>query len=227
MALLIIDHLFPDGKVAATYFATAFFISEKFLLTAGHNLSSSSNVKVKVRITLPGTPYYQQTSIGSPNAVPTIDCRVVNTLYKNADVPSHHDIAILDAGTYNASSYIELSSDLPILPSKVNVIGYPGIASQIWLRSHEGIGDIESNRRTTEEMFPAQRMTISSGPVTAVGKTISYRLSTVHGMSGGCVLYNGYAVGILGRLIECLLHLRSSHRAELGGIEWAENIEAG
>jgi V8-like Glu-specific endopeptidase len=194
MALMIIDHTAADGRVT-THHGTAFFISEKLLLTAGHNIFASPNVKVKLRITIPGTPYFQESGVGSRNSGPTIDCKLVGTLYKNQNVPWHHDIAILDAGTYNASSYVRLSSELTSLPAKVNVIGFPGNVSWGWLRCHEGLADVPVNRRATDDMFPANRMTITSGQVESLGQTISYKLSTTPGMSGGCVLYNGYAIG--------------------------------
>jgi hypothetical protein len=192
MALVIAEHISADGRVE-TYFGTAFFISEKLLLTAGHNVYGSPNLK----ITGPGIPHIKYATVGSRRiTAPTIDCKVVATLYKNQDGPSHHDIAILHAGTYNANSYLKLSSHLPPLPSKVNVIGYPGTAAHNWLLCHEGIADIDISRKATDEMFPAHRITITSGPVATAGKTISYKLSTIRGMSGGCVLYNGNVVGI-------------------------------
>jgi hypothetical protein len=197
MALLIIEHISPaDNKVVNQYLGTAFFISPKLLLTAGHNVYGPSNVRINVRITIAGTPYINYAAT-QRHTVPTIDCKVVHTLYKNPDGPSHYDIAILDAGTYdNGSSYLKLSTELPAVSSKVNVLGYPGQAKQEWLLAHEGITDVEISRRAADEMFPPQRITITSGPVNTVGSTISYKLSTISGMSGGCVLHDGKAIGI-------------------------------
>lgn len=186
----------PNGQ-PARHFGTAFFISKKLLLTAGHNTLGPNGVLSHVRITYPGTPYidYQGLSPTKPT-IPTIDCKVVGTLYtgKNAD-PFSNDIAILDAGSHNAVFHLDLSANLPPPSSIVNVIGYPGVATQQWLGSHEGIGDVNASRTAAEILFPAQRLTITSGTVEKVGTTISYNLSTMPGMSGGCVLYNGTAVG--------------------------------
>ena len=182
----------PNGQ-PARQFGTAFFISKKLLLTAGHNTHGLSHV----RITYPGTSHVDYQGLNPTKAtIATIDCKVVGTLYtgKNAD-PSSHDIAILDAGSHNAVFHLDLSANLPPPSSNVNVIGYPGVATQQWLGSHEGIGDVDAGRTAAEILFPAQRLTITSGSVEKAGTTISYNLSTMPGMSGGCVLYNGTAVG--------------------------------
>lgn len=196
MALVIIEHISDDGRIT-TWYGTAFFISPKLLLTAGHILSGPPNVKTNIRITSPGTPYFNVAALRSGrNTVLMIDCKVVATLYKRPNGPSHEDIAILDAGTISAPSYLRLSLTLPSLLSKVNVLGYPGPAAQNWLLSHQGIDDAAAGRRATEELFPPQRITITSGPIETIGPTISYKLSTVPGMSGGCVLHEGKVVGI-------------------------------
>jgi V8-like Glu-specific endopeptidase len=196
VALLIIEHIsVADNKVVDHYLGTAFFISRKLLLTAGHNVHGPPNVKVKVRITIAGTPYINYAAV-QRNDVLTFDCKVVHTLYKNPDGPSHYDIAILDARGVNAISYLKLSTELPVVSSKVNVLGYPGQVKQEWLLCHESIKDVQISRGTADEMFPTQRMTITSGPVETVGPTISYKLSTIPGMSGGCVLHDGQAIGI-------------------------------
>jgi hypothetical protein len=197
MALLIIEHIsVADNKVVNQYLGTAFFISPKLLLTAGHNVYGPSNVRINIRIAIAGTPYINYTA-AQRHTVPTIDCKLVHTLYKNPDGPSHYDIAILDAGTYdNGSSYLKLSTELPAVSSKVNVLGYPGVAKPEWLGCHEGINDAEISRQAANEMFPPQRINVTNGPVMTVGPTITYKLSTISGMSGGCVLLDGKAIGI-------------------------------
>lgn len=37
-----------------------------------------------------------------------------------------NDIAVLDAGSYNAGDYLQISQNLPTMGTKVNIIGYPG-----------------------------------------------------------------------------------------------------
>jgi hypothetical protein len=165
------------------------------LLTAGHNTLGPNGVLSHVQITYPGTPYIEYQ--GQTKAtIPTIDCKVVGTLYtgKNAD-RFGTDIAILDAGSHNAVFHLDLSANLPPPSSNVNVIGYPGFAKPNWLASHEGIGDVNASRTAAEILFPPQRLTFTSGTVEKTGTTISYNLSTMPGMSGGCVLYKGAAVG--------------------------------
>jgi V8-like Glu-specific endopeptidase len=196
MAFMIIEHTSADGNVVEQYLGSAFFISPTLLLTAGHNILGPPNVKVNVRIGRPGAPYINYAA-ALHRKIPTIVCKIVASLYKSQRSPSHHDIAILDAGTYdNGSSYLNLSPASPTPSSKVNVVGYPGSAKQEWLMCHDGITDAENGRRKTADMFPAQRMTITSGPVNTVSSTISYKLSTIPGMSGGCVLHEGKVIGI-------------------------------
>lgn len=212
MALVIIEHTSADGKVVAQYLGSAFFISPTLLLTAGHNIREPPNVKVSVRIGKPGTAYINYAA-ALHRLIPTIVCKIVASLYKYPHSPSHEDIAILDTGTYeNGSSYLKLSPVLPSLSSKVNVVGYPGSVKQEWLMCHDGINDAEDGRRKTADMFPAQRMTITSGPVNQVTSTISYKLSTIPGMSGGCVLHDGKVIGI-SRISVLLIDKRCSYWA--------------
>lgn len=150
-----------------------------------------------VRITYPGLPYINLATLQGRPKIPTIDCEVVGSLYKRDHGPMSHDIALLHAGSYNAADFLKISPDLPVKGDKVNVIGYPGVVTQKWLLIHEGlVQNVESSRRATDTMFPAQRMTITSGFVESVGTMISYKLSTIPGMSGAPVLHNDDAVGI-------------------------------
>src|SRR5579859_4269709 len=54
---VIIDHPSKGTKTGSRYYGTAFFISPKLLLTAGHNIVSSDGPLEHVRITYPGLPY--------------------------------------------------------------------------------------------------------------------------------------------------------------------------
>jgi hypothetical protein len=210
----------PTGQ-PVRHFGTAYFISKKLLLTAGHNTLGPHGVLSQVRVTYPGTPYIDYQGLNPmKTTIPTIDCKVVGTLYtgKNGD-PFSIDIAILDAGSHNAAFHLDLSANAPPPTSNVNVIGYPGVATQQWLGSHEGIADVNASRTAAEILFPPQRLTITSGIVEKTGTTISYNLSTMPGMSGGCVLYNGTAVGRDPNRHYCL-QIRGSCRTRNRNSEW-------
>ena len=189
---VIIDH--PSGS---RYYGTAFFISPKLLLTAGHNIVGSRGPLDHVRITYPGLPYINVTTLQGQPRISTIDCKVLGTLYsRDHHGPMSKDIAVLDAGSHNACEYLKISQHLPTPGAKVNIIGYPGEVTEKWLMIHEGLQDASAARRATDTMFPAHRLTITSGSVESVGSMISYRVSTIPGLSGAPVLYNGAVIGI-------------------------------
>ena len=108
----------------------------------------------------------------------------------------NHDIAVLDAGSYNAGDYLQISQNLPTIGAKVNIMGHSGEVTEKWLVIHEGLQDAATARRATDKMFPAHRLTITSGSVESAGSMISYRLSTFPGLSGAPVLHNGAVIGI-------------------------------
>lgn len=193
---VIIDHPLKSNKAGSRYYGTAFFISPKLLLTAGHNIVGSHGPLEQVRITYPGLPYINLKTLQGRPTISTIDCKVVGTLYTREHGPMNNDLAVLDAGSHNAADFLQISQNLPMIGAKVNIIGYPGAATQKWLLIHEGLQDIEISRQATNKMFPAQRLTITSGSVESGGSMISYRLSTIPGMSGAPVIYNGVAIGI-------------------------------
>ena len=154
----------------------------------GHNTLGSHDPLKKIRITPPGLPYIQFSTIsGHPNHS-TINCQVVGTLYsvKNGDMTN--DIAVLHAGSYHAAHYIKLGLASDVTPGGIiNVIEYPG--QQEWLLLHEGLKDIEASRCVADIMFPARRWIVRSGPIVKSfprAATVKYKLFTVRGMT--CVI---------------------------------------
>jgi len=195
-AVMIVDvPSTTPGSWHRYYFGTAFFVSPKILLTAGHNTLGPQGPLKTVRITTPGLVHMSYNLLQSQRLT-TIECAVVGTLYTGKHSKSHlTDIAILHSGSYTAGDYLPVSSDPSNPGSEVNVIGYPGPAKEEWLAVHEGLQNVEASRLVTDQMFPPRRLTISSGTVEAVEGNISYRVSTMPGMSGAPVICNGSAIG--------------------------------
>ena len=192
---VIIDVPPTSTANSSRYFGTAFFISPKVLLTAGHNTLGPQGPLKSVRITTPGLVHINYTLLRSQRLA-TIECAIIGTLYTGKNLDSYlTDIAILHSGNYTAGDYLPVSSEPSNPGSEINVLGYPGPAKQEWLAIHEGLRDAEASRLVTDQMFPPQRLTITSGTVETLGGNIAYKVSTVPGMSGGPVLCNGSAIG--------------------------------
>ena len=129
----------------------------------------------------------------------TIDCTVVASLYEK-NGPSQTDIAILHSGSYNAPSYLPLSTDVPAMHALVNIVGYPGELKLEWIRTQVGIRNADESLKATAKLLPIRTLTVSSGTVQSNGVMMAYNVSTCPGMSGSCVLSSGKVVGNDGNL---------------------------
>jgi hypothetical protein len=191
-SLVLLEESHTDGTIRKFY-GTAFFVSENLLLTAGHNTLGVHGVSSQIRITTPGLDLVQPWQVNQ-RKVPTIICKIAGTIYRR-NGPSSNDIAILDSGTYRNSSYLSLSSAVPQIKSKVDVIGYPGYIKHEWIEAHVGVNDFDRGQKEAEKLLPKGRLTVTRGTLEHVGPTIPYKASTCPGMSGSCVLYKGAVVG--------------------------------
>jgi len=57
------------------------------------------------------------------------------------------------------------------------------------------LNDITTSLAQVAKLLPNRRLSVSRGAVEATGDVISYNLSTVPGMSGSCVVFQGKAIG--------------------------------
>ena len=195
VALLIVDF------EKSTNYGTAVFIDEKHLLTAGHCLydkNKRTDTCKRIRVVTPGLPYVDYGKL-QKRQILTIDCTVVTNLFKGISGPNEYDIALLNAGTTNGPLGIRLSSTLPPAGATVDVIGYPGIAVPAWLKKKlDNINDITETIKTVRKLLPDMTLTISRGLVESTGgNLITYNVSTVPGMSGSCLLFEGSVIGAL------------------------------
>jgi len=120
---------------------------------------------------------------------------VITNLY-DVKGPCKNDIALLHSGSYSAPRFVELSAVVPLPGDSVDVIGYPGEVSRLWMSTQGKLNDINSSLATVETLLPNMTLSISRGGVESTGDIISYNLSTVPGMSGSCVIYQGKAIGM-------------------------------
>ena len=179
---------------AATQVATAFFIDRKHLLTAGHNLCKKNAGLKRVQVIEPGRSYLDSTKLAQGKYYGII-CKVVCNLY-NENGSYENDIALLHTGSFSWPNYLELSTVSPPNGGIVDVIGYPAELNSAWMRTQGSLRDIDESLATVEKLLPKRTLSISRGAVVKTGAIISYNLSTVPGMSGACVLYEGRVIGI-------------------------------
>jgi hypothetical protein len=80
---------------------------------------------------------------------------------------------------------------------KVDLVGYPGSYSSQYVAKTQELPLLgKSEYRDIEELLPSHELTITHGTVILGGKTCTYRVSTIGGMSGSPVVVNGKVVGM-------------------------------
>jgi hypothetical protein len=182
-----------DGKPRKHFFATAFFVSETKLLTAGHNIAGVYDRVTRISISVPGTSQVLSREM-SLHKIPLIDCKLVGTLYKRGG-PYHKDIAILDSGSFRSPDYVQLSSLIPPKDALVDVVGYPGEITREWIETQWGLKNLTQGAEDAKKLLPAGSLTVTRGKVEDSEETMSYHISTSPGMGGSCVLYQGCVIG--------------------------------
>jgi V8-like Glu-specific endopeptidase len=192
-SFLLIDEEKVEGYPKQQFYGTAFFVSDNLLITAGHNTVGVNGPINRLAITYPGIDQIHPWHV-SQKEVPTINCKVVASIYKKNGPPSK-DIAILDAGSFCAAKYVQLSSFIPPPKTAVYVIGYPGDIKRGWVETQVGLNNLEEAHENATQLFPKGRLTVSCGEVVTTGNIIEYAVSTCPGMSGACVVYNGMVIG--------------------------------
>lgn len=195
------------------YFGTAFFVTEKILLTAGHMLTQPGTINT-IRVTTPGIMKVDLEELKA-GRVSTLDCTIIENLYKLNNLQDNKDIAFLECAGFNAAITLPLSSD-PLPPDAVvDIIGYPGRKRIEWIQRHHGFKikkDLKKSQIDAEDMLPTRCLTVTSGSViNSDAGLISHRVSTCPGMSGSPLLYKGKVFGISSYLINAYylgIHVR-------------------
>jgi V8-like Glu-specific endopeptidase len=194
-ACLIVREKWPDQPKRR--YATAFFVTRTLLLTAGHNVRPSDGALeiIDIRITYAG--WKEVTTMAN-----TLECSLVANLYKGGPREwqrSTTDIAVLDCQGHTAESHMKLSINVVALEPGVfvDVVGYPQQMKQEQkdsLTDRKGV--TETKLEDAGKMLPACTLTATRGQITSREDGVFvYNNSTVPGMSGACVLFDGHVYG--------------------------------
>jgi len=191
-AFLEVDVELDDGSTAYLK-GTAFFVSENYLLTAAHNVVLKAGKVTKVSIRYEGLKKVEPTGT-------TFKCRVVAVMpnFNPASYDLLEDLAILECLGHDSPHFLHLSTDPLPSTAVVHVIGYPGKITEEWLRDrHPDLDDYGSSHTAAHKLLPQGMLTATEGKISVIsGGYAEYNISTVEGMSGGCLLYNDKAYGI-------------------------------
>lgn len=175
---------------------TGFFVSSNLILTAKHNIVFDEGDATRIAIKYEGLKMVKTTD-------PTLLCQV------HASMPSTEseklypleDLAILECPGHQSPCFLRLSTETMVKDMVVHVIGYPGDVTANWLTSrHESLkGDPKSNIKIVQDLLPPRMLTVTEGKISdapAEPGCATYEVSTVPGMSGGCLLYQDKVCGI-------------------------------
>jgi len=209
-AFLETDVELVDGSTAYIK-GTAFFVSENLLLTAAHNVVAENGRVTKVGIRYEGAKKVEP--VGA-----TLKCRVVAVMPKSdpSTYNPREDLAILECIGHDCPHFLRLSTD-PLPPTAiVHIIGYPGEVTKEWLNArHPELRDYETSRNVAHKLLPRGMLTASEGKISSIdGGCASYEISTVEGMSGGCLLYDDKVYGISVEDPPKLMRRRSPSRTQ-------------
>lgn len=133
------------------------------------------------------------------NDANTYECRKVDTCYTSGR--AEHDFAILECLYQIAGTFLDLSDNMDeLIPgSVVDIIGYPGKMTRAQEEGFEKRMNLNCNIETlkeAEEMFPLKTLIASRGSIEQIENgLIRYKLSTLNGMSGACLMYKGKVYG--------------------------------
>jgi len=194
-ACLMVKERFRDGTYKNRY-STAFFVTSTRLITAGHNVRLSHDAEAITDIRIYYAGWKEVTKDTN-----TLDCHVTGNLYEDGMAgrnSSKIDIAILECPNHNAASRLKLSGNVAALGEGdfVDIIGYP---QQLKDEQKEGIRELgvsATNLEDAGKMLPASTLTATRGRIKRVGNGVFfYNNSTVPGMSGACVVFNGLVYG--------------------------------
>ena len=182
-----------NRKRTRTY-GTAFFISAHHLLTAAHYVPAEHNLEVEITYPGGGTDF----STVEDSMISTIRCTVLARL-NTASKDHTNDIAVLDAGSnIRVANPLSLAKAVPPVGAEVDVIAYPNLGLNVgteWIQRHN-VSDVDEVIIGAVRLHPYRKLSISRGPIVSIDDSISYRLSSTVGMSGGCVLYQGHVVAV-------------------------------
>ena len=192
---VIVEERRADGS-SGRNFGTAFFVTNTHLLTAGHVVKCSPGARIeRIRVSYAGC----KTVDAKTN---TIECNVVGNLDESdSPISSKFDLALLECPSQEAGTWLPISANVGDLQvgEIVDIVGYPADLTPPQKESFKKKGCLTDYDKSMEEaklMLRPKTLTVSRGTVEAIGNgSIRYRLSSISGMSGACVMFNGMIYG--------------------------------
>jgi hypothetical protein len=132
----------------------------------------------------------------------TVECELIGKLYDPVSPDgSKIDLALLESPSQEAGTWLPISPKITDLPigAVVDIVGYPGHMTRKQKECFEkkaSLNDPNQSMKEAELMLPPKTLTVSRGVVEGIENgLIRYRLSSLCGMSGGCLIYNGTVYG--------------------------------
>jgi hypothetical protein len=136
------------------------------------------------------------------NQTNTFGCKVLATSYISSNPDnSRTDVAILECSSHEAGVYLHLSDSINELQpgAVVDIIGYPCYFTKDQENQFQEKGELrcyDESMKEAGKMLPPKTLTVSRGSVEEIQKgLIRYKISTLPGMSGACLMYNGKVYG--------------------------------
>ena len=173
---------------------TGFFVSENLILTAKHNVMPENGKVTRIAIKYEGVKVVKPTDA-------TFACELVDVMPSTdpATYSPLEDLAILSCPAHYCPRFLPLSTDKLDKGMLVRVIGYPGEVTEEWLATrHPSLkGDPKSNVDFAQKLLPHRTLTVTEGGISDIVRgCATYEISTVPGMSGGCLLHEGKVCGM-------------------------------
>jgi len=179
-----------DGS-EETMTGTGFFVAENLVLTAAHVVVPKNGKVTAIGVKYKGIKYVKPTdpTIESQllEVIPPMDPDIYNPL---------EDLAIIKC-RMRSPHFLRLSTEKPSKGDDVQIVGYPGNVDKDWLSSrHPSLKDPDSDIEVVKQLLPRRKLTVSEGEVSEIKDGCArHGVSTIPGMSGGCLVYQGQVCG--------------------------------
>jgi hypothetical protein len=174
-----------------TMTGTGFFVAETLVLTAAHVVMPEN-----CKVTAIGIKYKGIKEVKPTDA--TIECELLEVIppMDPENYDPLEDLAIIKC-RMRSPQFLRLSTEKPSKGDDVQIVGYPGNVDKDWLSSrHPSVTDPDSDIEVVKQLLPRRKLTVSEGKVSEIKDGCArHGVSTIPGMSGGCLVYQGQVCG--------------------------------